>query len=112
MGTWFMAGKIDRPVRVWKRDSGGGHSHVIYGWFTDFSFRCKSGHEPRELHFMTVLVTGGAGYIGSHMVWALLDAGEDVAVLDRLSTGFAWAVSPDARLVAGDIADTELVRSL
>ena len=61
---------------------------------------------------MAVLVTGGAGYIGSHMVWALLDAGEDVVVLDRLSTGFAWAVSPDARLVAGDIADTELVRSL
>lgn len=61
---------------------------------------------------MAVLVTGGAGYIGSHMVWGLLDAGEDVVVLDRLSTGFAWAVSPDARLVAGDIADTELVRSL
>lgn len=61
---------------------------------------------------MAVLVTGGAGYIGSHMVWTLLDAGEEVVVLDRLSTGFAWAVSPDARLVAGDIADTELVRSL
>ena len=42
---------------------------------------------------MAVLVTGGAGYIGSHMVWALLDAGEDVVVFDRLSTGFDWAVA-------------------
>ena len=36
---------------------------------------------------MAVLVTGGAGYIGSHMVWALVDAGEDVVVIDRLSLG-------------------------
>jgi len=39
--------------------------------------------------FMSVLVTGGAGYIGSHMVLELLDAGEDVLVLDNLSTGSA-----------------------
>ncbi|TIW65354.1 MAG: UDP-glucose 4-epimerase GalE, partial [Mesorhizobium sp.] len=58
---------------------------------------------------MTVLVTGGAGYIGSHMVWELLDAGESVVVLDRLSTGFEWAVAPEARLVVGDVADRELV---
>ena len=58
---------------------------------------------------MTVLVTGGAGYIGSHMVWELLDAGEDVVVLDRLSTGFDWAVAPEAKLVVGDVADRELV---
>ena len=43
---------------------------------------------------MGVLVTGGAGYIGSHMVLDLLDAGEDVIVLDNLSTGFRSAV-PD-----------------
>ncbi|MEO4001007.1 UDP-glucose 4-epimerase GalE [Mesorhizobium sp. CAU 1732] len=61
---------------------------------------------------MAVLVTGGAGYIGSHMVWALLDAGEDVVVLDRLSTGFEWAVAPEAKLVVGDIADADLVGSL
>jgi UDP-glucose 4-epimerase len=61
---------------------------------------------------MTVLVTGGAGYIGSHMVWELLDAGEEVVVLDRLSTGHAWAVAPRARLVVGDIGDTSLVASL
>ncbi len=58
---------------------------------------------------MSVLVTGGAGYIGSHMVWALVDRGEDVVVLDRLSTGFDWAVAPEAKLIVGDIADDELV---
>ncbi len=51
---------------------------------------------------MTVLVTGGAGYIGSHMVLALVDAGEEVVVLDNLTTGFAWAVSPAAKLVRGE----------
>jgi UDP-glucose 4-epimerase len=61
---------------------------------------------------MAVLVTGGAGYIGSHMVWELLDCGEDVIVLDRLSTGFEWAVAPEAKLVIGDIADASLVKSL
>ncbi|NOJ47570.1 UDP-glucose 4-epimerase GalE [Bradyrhizobium archetypum] len=61
---------------------------------------------------MAVLVTGGAGYIGSHMVWELLDSGEDVIVLDRLSTGFEWAVAPEAKLVIGDIADASLVKSL
>ena len=60
---------------------------------------------------MTVLVTGGAGYIGSHMVWKLLDNGEDVVVLDRLSTGFDWAVPKEAELVVGDIADQDLVEA-
>lgn len=58
---------------------------------------------------MTVLVTGGAGYIGSHMVLSLLDAGEKVVVIDNLSSGFRWAVAPDASFVQGDISDTELV---
>ncbi|WP_234189788.1 UDP-glucose 4-epimerase GalE [Shinella sp. NM-101] len=58
---------------------------------------------------MAVLVTGGAGYIGSHMVWALVDAGEEVVVLDRLSTGFRWAVAPEARFYEGDIADAALL---
>lgn len=61
---------------------------------------------------MTVLVTGGAGYIGSHMVLALIDAGEDVVVLDDLSTGFKRAVHPKAKLVIGDVADEKLVASL
>lgn len=56
-----------------------------------------------------MLVTGGAGYIGSHMVWELLDHGEEVVVIDRLSTGFDWAVAGAAELVAGDIADQTLV---
>jgi UDP-glucose 4-epimerase len=54
---------------------------------------------------MTVLVTGGAGYIGSHMVHALLDAGERVVVLDNLATGFDWAVAQDAPFVVGDVGD-------
>lgn len=58
---------------------------------------------------MTVLVTGGAGYIGSHMVLALLDAGEKVVVLDNLSTGFRWAVPPEVPLVQGDFGDEDLV---
>lgn len=58
---------------------------------------------------MTVLVTGGAGYIGSHMVLALTDAGANVVVLDNLTTGFAWAVSPSAKLIQGDIGDEALV---
>ena len=61
---------------------------------------------------MGVLVTGGAGYIGSHMVLALLDAGQDVLVLDNLSTGFRWAVPDDAKFVEGDMGDHNLVRRL
>jgi UDP-glucose 4-epimerase len=58
---------------------------------------------------MTILVTGGAGYIGSHMVHALVDAGERVVVLDNLSTGFPWAVAKGASLVVGDTGDQALV---
>ena len=56
-----------------------------------------------------VLVTGGAGYIGSHAVLALKDAGWPVAVIDNLSTGFTFAVPDDVPLYEGDIADTELL---
>ncbi len=61
---------------------------------------------------MTVLVTGGAGYIGSHMVWELLDAGESLVVMDNLVTGFRWAVPPQVALVVGDIGDQDLVRTV
>jgi UDP-glucose 4-epimerase len=61
---------------------------------------------------MAVLVTGGAGYIGSHMVLELVDAGEKVFVLDDLSTGFRWSVPPEATLVVGDMGDQSLVSRL
>lgn len=61
---------------------------------------------------MSVLVTGGAGYIGSHMVLRLLDAGERVVVIDNLATGFEWAVDSRARLVIGDVGDMDLVGGL
>ena len=58
-----------------------------------------------------VLVTGGAGYIGSHAVLALLDAGHDVVVVDNLVTGFDWAVDRRAALVVADISDDVAVRA-
>jgi UDP-glucose 4-epimerase len=61
---------------------------------------------------MTILVTGGGGYIGSHMVHALVDAGERVVVLDNLSTGFDWAVAEGAPLVIGETGDQPLVAAL
>jgi UDP-glucose 4-epimerase len=59
----------------------------------------------------SILVTGGAGYIGSHVVLQLVEAGERVVVLDNLSTGFAEAVV-DAELVVGDVGDSALVQRL
>lgn len=61
---------------------------------------------------MSVLVTGGAGYIGSHMVLELVDRGESVVVLDNLSTGFRSAIAPAATLVVGDVGDQDLVRTI
>ncbi|MGR6330476.1 UDP-glucose 4-epimerase GalE [Sphingomonas sp. XXL09] len=55
-----------------------------------------------------VMVTGGAGYIGSHAVLALCDAGYDVVVVDNLVTGFDWAVDPRATLVTMNVADPAL----
>ena len=61
---------------------------------------------------MAILVTGGAGYIGSHTVLELLDAGEKVVVLDNLSTGFSWAV-PQRRVSSSATSATRtLVRSV
>jgi UDP-glucose 4-epimerase len=61
---------------------------------------------------MTILVTGGAGYIGSHMVHALVDCGARVVVLDDLSTGFDWAVARGVPLVVGKTGDQELVAKI
>src|SRR5262245_7752364 len=67
-----------------------------------------NGRSPKR----PVLVSGGAGYIGSHAVLALLDAGWPVVVIDNLSTGFDWAVPEGAAFVRGDVADTALVAGL
>jgi UDP-glucose 4-epimerase len=61
---------------------------------------------------MAVLVTGGAGYIGSHMVLNLADAGEKVVVLDNLVTGFDWAIDGRAIYEPGNAGDIDLVRGL
>jgi UDP-glucose 4-epimerase len=59
-----------------------------------------------------IMVTGGAGYIGSHAVLALADAGRQVVVLDDLSTGFRWAVPPDVPFALGNVGDEALVGRL
>ncbi|MGB3718807.1 MAG: UDP-glucose 4-epimerase GalE [Proteobacteria bacterium] len=61
---------------------------------------------------MAVLVTGGAGYIGSHMVLDLLDAGEKVVITDNLSSGVRWIVPREAELVVGDIGDQQLIEAI
>src|SRR5271154_5494313 len=61
---------------------------------------------------MTVLVTGGAGYIGSHMVHALADAEESVVVIDNLSTGFSAFLPEGVPLFIGDAADENLVEGV
>ncbi|MES1154828.1 MAG: UDP-glucose 4-epimerase GalE [Pseudorhodoplanes sp.] len=58
---------------------------------------------------MAILVTGGAGYIGSHMVYELADAGERMVVLDNLSTGFRWAIPDGVTLQEGDTGNIALV---
>lgn len=61
---------------------------------------------------MSVLITGGAGYIGSHMALDLVEAGEEVVVLDNLTTGFDWAVPHTAELVIGNADDQQLLGDL
>src|SRR5947207_12496201 len=58
---------------------------------------------------MTILVTGGGGYIGSHMAHELADAGEAVVVVDDLSTGFRSALPKTVPLVVGNIGNGELI---
>jgi UDP-glucose 4-epimerase len=61
---------------------------------------------------MTILVIGGAGYIGSHMVYELVDSGERAVVLDNLSTGFDWAIPDGVPLIIGDAGDQPLLASV
>lgn len=67
---------------------------------------------PSPKRRLNVLVTGGAGYIGSHAVLALSDAGHSVAVIDNLSTGFRNAVPGDVRFHFGDVGDASLLDSI
>ena len=60
----------------------------------------------------TLLVTGGAGYIGSHMVYELVDRGMDVVVADNLETGHREALHPKARFYEGDIRNRAFVDSV
>lgn len=73
--------------------------------------RCRLRFEGKTFA-MTTLITGGAGYIGSHMAHCLVRAGEKVVVLDNLTTGFGWALPAEAQLVVGDVADAALVGRL
>jgi UDP-glucose 4-epimerase len=61
---------------------------------------------------MAILVTGGAGYIGSHMVYELLDSSAEIVVLDNLSTGFRWAIPEHVPLYEGDTGDGELAGAI
>ena len=61
---------------------------------------------------MSILISGGAGYIGSHMVLAALDRGDEVVVLDNLSTGNRSLVAQGARFHHGDVGDQPLLRRL
>src|SRR5665647_1003603 len=61
---------------------------------------------------MSILVTGGAGYIGSHMAHQLLDTGEKIVVLDNLSTGFEWLLPRGVPLIKGNVGDTALLASI
>ncbi|WP_208590540.1 UDP-glucose 4-epimerase GalE [Gracilibacillus suaedae] len=61
---------------------------------------------------MRILVLGGAGYIGSHAVYQLIDQGYEVVVIDNLLTGHAGAVHPDATFYSGDIRDIEFLREV
>ena len=61
---------------------------------------------------MAILVLGGAGYIGSHTVYELIDAGRDVVIADNLETGHIEAVHPKAKFYQGDIRNREFVDSV
>lgn len=61
---------------------------------------------------MSILVTGGAGYIGSHAVYQLIDAGYDVVIIDNLQTGHRQAVHPDAKFYQGDLRDRDFTKKV
>jgi UDP-glucose 4-epimerase len=99
--------------------SAASRSHVRFALGRLSPFRIGKNNAGRDAHATTggdahlsILVTGGAGYIGSHMVHELLDNGEKVIVIDDLSTGFRGATPPRAELIVGDFGDKELITKL
>ena len=61
---------------------------------------------------MSILVTGGAGYIGSHTVYKLIEEGRDVVIIDNLETGHMEAINPKAKFYKGDIRDKEFLNKV
>ena len=61
---------------------------------------------------MSILVLGGAGYIGRHTVYELIDQGHDVVIIDNLQTGFKRLIHPDARFYQGDLRDKDFMNEV
>lgn len=61
---------------------------------------------------MTILVSGGAGYIGSHLCWLLADRGEDFVVVDDLSTGSEFSVPSQGELIVGNVGDLDFMMNI
>jgi UDP-glucose 4-epimerase len=61
---------------------------------------------------MKCLVTGGAGYIGSHVSWQLVEAGHDVVVIDNLEMGHRWAIPEKASFYQGEVGDIKLLEKI
>src|ERR1700687_1569578 len=98
-----MSAMVPRSARRCARSRAEGHEYTPPRGLSPAANTCM------DAPVMTVLVTGGAGYIGSHMVHALVDAGERVVVLDNLTTGFDWAVAKGVPLIVGESGDQALV---
>src|ERR1700687_2797790 len=101
-----MSAMVPRSARRCARSRAEGHEYTPPRGLSPAANTCM------DAPVMTVLVTGGAGYIGSHMVHALVDAGERVVVLDNLTTGFDWAVAKGVPLVIAETGDQARVAAL
>jgi len=104
---WWLIPLAACPGRSGTGKHEGNHPSLsLPEWFSHMPHASSTrAHRP-----FTILVTGGAGYIGSHAVLALLDAGWPVVVIDNLVTGFRWAVDPRASFVEGDVGDRATTR--
>lgn len=82
-------------------------SRELAGFFSVSTIEFQPKEGP-----ISVLVTGGAGYIGGHMVLALTDAAKDVVVVDDLSTGFSWGLPPTVAFYEGNCGDEGLIAKI